>query len=191
MLVVGGGAEQRCRLRALLEQKSAPACPTFVLFPHAPRARIQFSARDGAASVPSPIAAFACKIIVPDGSWECCRAMVNALHARQIQNSTNQLRYVHLDKDRVAAYHSPLIESLKAGQGLGRISTLEAIALLLDEASGAAEAAVGAVAVRPVSSPLASVLIHRGLTPLVSYIKRKKTALSALRPRAPAASARL
>ena len=154
MLVVGGGAEQRCRLRALLEQKSASACPTFVLFPHAPTGADTISVREmvqqvsQAPSPPSPA-----NIIVPDGSWECCRAMVNALHARQIQNSTNQLRYVHLDKDRVA-YHSPLIESLKAGQGLGRISTLEAIALLLDEASGAAEAAVGAVAVRPVSSPL-------------------------------------
>ena len=173
------GAEQRCRLRALLEQKSASACPTFVLFPHAPTGADTISVRDGAASVPSPIAAFACKhhcsgrvLGVLSGHGECTsRAPDPKL------NESTTLRA--LGQGSGGRIPSPLIESLKAGQGLGRISTLEAIALLLDEASGAAEAAVGAVAVRPVSSPLASVLIHRGLTPLVSYIKRKKTALSA------------
>jgi hypothetical protein len=65
-------------------------------------------------------------IIVPDGSWECAKAIV-----REIRKEVTSIQTpcVSLDMDIVSLHHSSLIEALKLGQGLGRISTLEAIAI--------------------------------------------------------------
>ena len=43
------------------------------------------------------------------------------------------LRYVTLNQNSINSYCSPLIEALKKGQGLGRISTLEAMSFLYQE----------------------------------------------------------
>ena len=67
-------------------------------------------------------------VIVVDGSWKNCHAMVD-----DMTRINPKLRFVRLNENSVASFHSPLIESLKAGQGLGRISTLEAMALFLRE----------------------------------------------------------
>jgi len=48
------------------------------------------------------------------------------------------LKFVRLCRERVASHHSPLIEALRAGCGNGRLSTLEAMAMFLDEAAQAA-----------------------------------------------------
>jgi protein-L-isoaspartate(D-aspartate) O-methyltransferase len=198
MLVVGGGAVQRGRLQALLRSSSSAlpqtTATTFVLFPHAPQGEHTMSVSEMMQQLSPSSTTTTIDIIVPDGSWECCRAMVEALHERQTLDSAKRICYVRLDEDRVAAYHSPLIEALKAGQGQGRISTLEAIALFLDEASNisGSEGAAATTAAAPAAAaasgmaatpnddngmcPLASVLIQQGLMPLVTYITQKKTA---------------
>lgn len=68
-------------------------------------------------------------IIVPDGSWANAAQLVD-----WIESYASTLSRVTLNSSMVLSYHSPLIEALKAGQGLGRISTLEACALFLREA---------------------------------------------------------
>ena len=87
-------------------------------------------------------------LVVPDGSWEAARAIVHAMQrlAPPASSERRPLRHVGLDERRIARHTSPLIEALRAGAGLGRISTLEACALFLDEAAAAgrtAEAAEG------------------------------------------------
>lgn len=65
-------------------------------------------------------------MIVPDGSWECANALVREIEARL---SPHRCTRVSLCPNIVSNHFSPLIETIKMGQGLGRISTLEAIAL--------------------------------------------------------------
>jgi len=67
-------------------------------------------------------------VIVVDGSWKNCREMVN-----DITRMNPRIRFVCLNEKSVASFCSPLIENLKRGQGMGRISTLEAVALFLRE----------------------------------------------------------
>ena len=62
---------------------------------------------------------------MPDGSWECARALVVELRRRCAPHA---LRCVHLDAARVAAHTSPLLDALHPGAGRGRLSTLEACA---------------------------------------------------------------
>eukprot|EP01036_Dinobryon_divergens_P022342 gene22341-30587_t len=69
-------------------------------------------------------------IIVPDGTWENARAIVNEIRRKV---SHDQLPSYSLNPEIVERHFSPLIESLKEGQGMGRITTLEACALLLSE----------------------------------------------------------
>lgn len=69
-------------------------------------------------------------IIVPDGSWECAKALVREIRK---QVTSLQVPCVSLDMTIVSIHHSTLIEALKEGQGLGRISTLEAIAIFLKQ----------------------------------------------------------
>ena len=95
-------------------------------------------------------------ILVPDGSWECARALVRHVRLRfASRRSPNPMRLVQLDQLRVAAHTSSLLDALHGGAGRGRLSTLEAIALFLDEAHGVA----------PPSETL-----HAALTPLVEYV---------------------
>ena len=83
-------------------------------------------------------------LVVPDGSWECARAVVRELRSRlaRLGKPPAALPFVPLDDSKVKLHHSPLIEALKAGQGQGRISTLEACALFLREAGRPGSAAV-------------------------------------------------
>ena len=69
-------------------------------------------------------------IIVPDGTWENARAIVSEIRRKV---SHDQLPSFSLNPDIVGRNFSPLIETLKEGQGMGRITTLEACALLLSE----------------------------------------------------------
>ena len=95
-------------------------------------------------------------LIVPDGSWECTRALVRTLAARVAAPTTAReavptaahaaapttapitapvdLRYVGLDEVAVRACTSPLIEALHQGSGKGRLTTLEACALCVTQA---------------------------------------------------------
>ena len=82
-------------------------------------------------------------IIVPDGSWECARALVRALLQSAgkeggARRPHNHLRCIALDEARVRRHVSPLIDALHCGAGRGRISTLEACAQCLAEAREAA-----------------------------------------------------
>ena len=58
--------------------------------------------------------------------------MVEALK-RSISPEKSFLPLMYLDDELVANRHSPLSDALKAGQGQGRISTLEACAILLQQ----------------------------------------------------------
>ena len=75
-------------------------------------------------------------IVVPDGSWECARALV-----RTISASSVPVRFIGLSEDSVALHKSSLLEALHAGTGRGRPSTLEACALFIAEASQAMQLA--------------------------------------------------
>ena len=87
-------------------------------------------------------------VIVPDGSWANASQLVKAMQ------SVERISLVALDAVSVSDHHSPLIEALKAGQGQGRISTLEACVLFLKEA---------------MASEYAEMLMTQ-LNPLVKYI---------------------
>jgi protein-L-isoaspartate(D-aspartate) O-methyltransferase len=104
-------------------------------------------------------------IIVPDGSWECCRSLVNDME----RLSCNKIKYVTLNLESVKRFHSPLIEALKKGQGFGRISTLEACALLLKE----------------MGDETSSNRLLQALVPLTNYVleQKKKEVLSFKKPR--------
>ena len=69
-------------------------------------------------------------VIVPDGSWECAKALVAEIQRR----AGRRIKLLELDRDRVAATTSQLIDALHHGSGCGRISTLEACAQLIEEA---------------------------------------------------------
>ena len=69
-------------------------------------------------------------VIVPDGSWECAKALVAEIQRR----AGRSIKLLELDRDRVAATTSQLIDALHHGSGCGRISTLEACAQLIEEA---------------------------------------------------------
>ena len=87
---------------------------------------------------------------MPDGSWEGARALVSEFARRAVK-----VRYVALDAARVASHDSPLLGALHPGAGRGRLSTLEAVAMMLAEA---AEAEAGETA-------------QRALAPLVEYAR--------------------
>ena len=74
-------------------------------------------------------------IIVPDGSWAGARAVVAHIRARYLALNpcASSLRSLQLNHARVTAHTSPLIEALRAGAGRGRLTTLEACAMLLEE----------------------------------------------------------
>ena len=71
-------------------------------------------------------------IIVPDGPWDGARAMVESFK-RRVSPDKSMPPLMQLDETLVANTFSPLIDALKAGQGKGRISTLEACAILLQQ----------------------------------------------------------
>tara|TARA_B110000091_G_C13796775_1_gene468221 strand:- start:51 stop:2345 length:2295 start_codon:yes stop_codon:yes gene_type:complete len=108
---------------------------------------------------------FNVNIVVPDGSWECCRSLVSEME--RLSHST--IKYVTLNATQVATFHSPLIEALKKGQGLGRISTLEACALLF----------------REMGDETASLALLQALVPLTNFVleQKKKKTLSFKKPR--------
>lgn len=69
-------------------------------------------------------------------SDECDKKKRNI--SSEVPLSNQGLKFVRLCRERVATHHSPLIEALRAGCGNGRLSTLEAMAMFLDEAAQAA-----------------------------------------------------
>ena len=69
-------------------------------------------------------------VIVPDGSWENARAIWKEIRKKV---SKEIVPNYTLKQDLVDQHFSPLIESLKGGQGMGRISTLEACAIFMQE----------------------------------------------------------
>ena len=83
-------------------------------------------------------------ILVPDGSWECAKALVADVRRRAAHYTDAPIRYVYLDPSRVAAHSSPLLDALHAGAGRGRLSTIEACALFLEEAHGDSDSAAAA-----------------------------------------------
>ena len=107
-------------------------------------------------------------LVVPDGSWECARALVRELQSRlaRLGKAPAAAPFVPLDDAKVKQHHSPLIEALKAGQGQGRISTLEACALFLREAGRSASAAA----------------LLGALGPLVDFVDATKPTTGASRP---------
>eukprot|EP00873_Tetraselmis_striata_P013352 jgi/Tetstr1/433616/TSEL_022881.t1 len=94
-------------------------------------------------------------VVVPDGSWACARALVDHLQPRRAQllsgrgDEAGSLPCVALQEAAVAAHVSPLIEALKPGQGRGRLSTLEAVALFVREAGRPEAAACLTAALSP------------------------------------------
>lgn len=87
-------------------------------------------------------------VLVPDGSWDCARALVRALIAlrRSLLGSNNEaggpLRFIRLTDDVVAQYTSSIIDALRTGAGKGRLSTLEAMAMVPAEAARVADGVV-------------------------------------------------
>ena len=78
-------------------------------------------------------------VLVPDGSWDCARALVRDLERRRkTLRPGSALRFVRLGDEVVAAHTSSIIEALRSGAGSGRLSTLEAMALLVLEAEACA-----------------------------------------------------
>jgi hypothetical protein len=71
-------------------------------------------------------------LIVPDGPWDCTRALVRVLEQRAAAGGW-RLRRMVLDDAVVSGHQSQLIEALQSGAGRGRVSTLEACALCLSE----------------------------------------------------------
>ena len=105
-------------------------------------------------------------VLVPDGSWFNAKALV-AFMQRLLATRSVPLPskpFVRLDDGPIAAYTSPLIEALNAGSGRGRVSTLEAMAFFLEEASG------GELAGAHPRLDLGA--CGKVLQPLVSYVHR-------------------
>jgi protein-L-isoaspartate(D-aspartate) O-methyltransferase len=170
LLVVGAESH-----RGLIDAALNCRGPMFVLYPgsaeesvtvaeaHSIAASAQFAC-DATAGF-SDVAATT-TILVPDGSWQCTRALLHDLEGRTM---AKPLVRVRLNEDRVARCTSPLIDALKPGQGLGRISTLEAIALFLSEAAEI-EAIEGSP--RPWDVDVAeSGHLLQGLIPVVQWVK--------------------
>ena len=184
MIVVGGGDEQKCRMETLIKHqkhKSSTSC-TFLLFPSASSQNCSpaISVSEMFEQIKDSTTAFApcsntssniINIIVPDGSWECCRAMV-----RVLERCGTDLQCVRLDPDKVECHRSPLIEALKSGQGQGRISTLEAIALFLQEAAETMETMeiIETMGIENCLKKRAEILLNQGLPPLVHFVEVKK-----------------
>ena len=113
-------------------------------------------------------------VLVPDGSWECARALVTEFHRR----ARKQLQCVSLDPDRVSLQTSPLLEALHPGAGKGRVSTLEACALFLEETCSSStaklEEAAAAIDGSVAGACLTSRKLRAALTPLVEYCSKQK-----------------
>ena len=103
-------------------------------------------------------------LLVPDGSWECARALVRETCSRVRTNPHtcdgdcgerggigidesgdsgaigsshgNRALFVELNAARAAAHSSALLDALHAGSGRGRLSTLEACVMCLEEMGG-------------------------------------------------------
>ena len=114
-------------------------------------------------------------VLVPDGSWECARALVTEFHRR----ARKQLQCVSLDPDRVSLQTSPLLEALHPGAGKGRVSTLEACALFLEETCSSSTAELEEEAAAAVDGSVAGACLtarklRAALTPLVEYCSKQK-----------------
>jgi hypothetical protein len=110
----------------------------------------------------------------------------SAASARNVEVG-RRLPFVRLDDDTIQCFESPVIEALKLGQGLGRVSTLEAVALFLSAAAEAlvkealGEEALGEEALgedqhsrdcyhaRLIET---SETLHRSLGPLVDFLRK-------------------
>lgn len=102
-------------------------------------------------------------VLVPDGPWECARALVRELERRSATGFGRKLQRMVLDDQVVAGYESKLIEALKAGAGRGRVSTIEACALCLSEvAAGVPRWGVPTNAVE---------LLGQAMEPLLEYVQ--------------------
>ena len=115
------------------------------------------SAAAGLDQAPATPQATVMTVVVPDGSWEHAHALVRALAVRRTALGLMPHRYVRLADLTVEQHESPLIEALKAGAGRGRLSTLEACAMMLAEAEESP----------PNTGPMAKVF--RGLAPVIRW----------------------
>jgi len=74
-------------------------------------------------------------LLVLDGSWDQVRALQAEIEdRRRVMGHQSPLPCIRLEDAAVQNFESPLIDALRPGAGKGRISTLEACALLLREA---------------------------------------------------------
>jgi DTW domain-containing protein YfiP len=151
MLVLGSRAD-RGRLEATITPPFSSPKTTYILFPEGPPEET-LSVSDFAREIAAD--ATTTNVLIPDGSWECCRSIVQHIQQRQ-KAGCHHIKYVTLDAAAVRQHHSPLIEALKEGQGLGRISTLEACGLFLNELNQDGDA------------------LMRGMQPLVAYVQGLK-----------------
>lgn len=135
MLVVGAECHEGL-ISAILSHPG----PKFVLYPGSPEESVTveefIAATDADVEIDVPDASqnkMAVTVLVPDGSWQCTRVLLREIERRAAPNNVVRVR---LDSAAIASRRSPLIEALKEGQGLGRISTLEAMAFFLSEVHG-------------------------------------------------------
>ena len=111
-----------------------------------------------ASRVSSPLAM---TVLVPDGSWECARALVRDLEARAPPRTP--LRSITLDASAIALRTSPLLEALHQGSGQGRLSTLEAAAQLVAEIHWRGDAEPGPAALEK--------SLRAAMHPLIEYVR--------------------
>ena len=112
---------------SITSSSSSSLSPTFVLFPEGPSDQT-CSVDEMVRYARTSSTSTSINILVPDGSWECCRSIV-----QDMSRMNTSIQFVRLNQKKVNKYQSPLIEALKEGQGQGRITTLEACALLCAE----------------------------------------------------------
>ena len=159
-LLVFGSA----RHEAVLHEVVGSAVPPLVLFPlpagqsEAPTEALTSVQRVDMQSARSTIGsedAVTLTVLVPDGSWDCARALVRALVALRCSLTASNgapgspMRFIRLSDDLVAHHTSSIIDALRTGAGKGRLSTLEAMAMVPVEAATATDAVI-----RRASSPL-------------------------------------
>ena len=159
-LLVFGSARHEASLREVV----GSAVPPLVLFP-LPAGQSETPAealtcmrrvdRQSACTATGSEDATTVTVLVPDGSWDCARALVRALIALRCSLTASNgapgspLRFIRLSDNLVAHHTSSIIDALRTGAGKGRLSTLEAMAMVPVEAATTTNAAI-----RRASSPL-------------------------------------
>lgn len=149
-LLVFGSPSHEAALRKLV----GSAEPPLVLFPlpagqseTAAEALLQRVDEENSRSTEEDKVGARLTVLVPDGSWDCARALVRALVSMRRSlvaknGAGGPLRFIRLSDDLVAQHTSSIIDTLRTGAGKGRLSTLEAMAMVPAEAAGAIDALI-------------------------------------------------